>query len=171
MHASARQDAAEFAFTHLGQLPDDSLILDVGSQDINGTLRDLVPLRYRYVGLDIAPGRNVDLVEPIPYKWQSLADNSVDAIMCSQVFEHVQYPWELAKEMLRVLKPGGVCYVCTPHTAQKHKYPIDCSRFWDDGLRGVMEWAGFQVISCYEGPAHVEYGTTIGDTTCIARKP
>jgi SAM-dependent methyltransferase len=36
------------------------------------------------------------------------ADDSVDICLSSNVAEHVQRPWQLADEMLRVTKPGGL---------------------------------------------------------------
>jgi ubiquinone/menaquinone biosynthesis C-methylase UbiE len=35
------------------------------------------------------------------------ADNSIDFVISISVMEHVQYPWIMAKEVMRVLKPGG----------------------------------------------------------------
>ena len=44
-------------------------VLDVGSFDVNGTYRDLIPDAWSYVGLDIRPGPNVDVVVADPYNW------------------------------------------------------------------------------------------------------
>lgn len=40
----------------------------------------------------------------------SLADNSVDVIICNQVYEHVNRQEELMSEIFRVLKYDGFCY-------------------------------------------------------------
>ena len=39
-----------------------------------------------------------------------LRENSVDAVICNQVYEHVDDQTGLMDEILRVLRPGGVCY-------------------------------------------------------------
>jgi len=39
-----------------------------------------------------------------------LADNSVDAVICNQVYEHVDDQSGLMDEIWRVLRPGGACY-------------------------------------------------------------
>lgn len=39
-----------------------------------------------------------------------LADNSVDAVICNQVYEHVDDQTGLMDEIWRVLRPGGACY-------------------------------------------------------------
>ncbi len=40
----------------------------------------------------------------------SLADNSVDVIICNQIYEHVDRQEELMSEIFRVLKYDGFCY-------------------------------------------------------------
>lgn len=37
-------------------------------------------------------------------------DNSFDIIVCTHVYEHVENPKKLFKEIYRVLKRGGICY-------------------------------------------------------------
>ncbi|GAB4325271.1 MAG: hypothetical protein Kow0074_18840 [Candidatus Zixiibacteriota bacterium] len=39
-----------------------------------------------------------------------LRDNSVDGVICNQVYEHVDDQTGLMAEIYRILKPGGVCY-------------------------------------------------------------
>ena len=51
----------------------------------------------------------------LPFK-----DHSVDLILSLAVLEHVPDPWNHAKEILRVLKPGGVLYVGVPFLQPYH---------------------------------------------------
>jgi SAM-dependent methyltransferase len=44
-----------------------------------------------------------------------LADSSVDVIFCEWVVEHVEHPKEFAREVQRVLKPGGWFCALTPN--------------------------------------------------------
>ena len=46
-------------------------------------------------------------VESLPYD-----DSSFDGVVVDQVMEHVKHPWLAAREIQRILKPGGIC-VCT----------------------------------------------------------
>lgn len=39
-----------------------------------------------------------------------LPDDSVDVVICSQIYEHVPDAHAMASEIFRVLRPGGVCY-------------------------------------------------------------
>lgn len=44
----------------------------------------------------------------------ALADDTFDFVLCLETIEHVPNPAALGAEILRVLKPGGVCMVTTP---------------------------------------------------------
>lgn len=41
-------------------------------------------------------------------------DNSQEAIICLAVLEHVEDPWLACRELRRVLKPGGYCFLYVP---------------------------------------------------------
>jgi len=66
------------------------------------------------------------------------ADNSLDAIICMAVLEHVEEPQKAVREMYRVLKPGGYCYIYVPFLYYYHPLPGyygDFYRFTCDGLQ------------------------------------
>lgn len=67
-----------------------------------------------------------------------LEDESVDAIICSSVLEHVENPILAVKEMHRILKKEGGLFVYIPsiypYHARKGHYP-DYWRFFDDTVR------------------------------------
>jgi ubiquinone/menaquinone biosynthesis C-methylase UbiE len=56
----------------------------------------------------------------------SCADNSMDVIVCNQVYEHVPNPRTLITEIYRVLKPGGYCYFAGPNLL----FPIEPHIYW-----------------------------------------
>jgi len=56
----------------------------------------------------------------------SLADASVDVVICNQVYEHVPSPQVLIAQIHRILKPGGICYFAGPNLL----YPIEPHVFW-----------------------------------------
>jgi SAM-dependent methyltransferase len=55
----------------------------------------------------------------IPFK-----DNSIDLIFCHQVFEHVEKPHLLIREISRVLKPGGVFVGSVSHLEPFHSLSV-----------------------------------------------
>jgi SAM-dependent methyltransferase len=75
----------------------------------------------------------------------SLADNSFDAVLSTQVLEHVFSPRQYLTEALRVLKPGGKLILTTHGIWEDHGCPYDFRRWTYDGLRRELEEAGFEV--------------------------
>lgn len=62
-------------------------VLDIGSLDINGNNRYLFT-NYTYFGLDIGPGKNVDLVcRGHEYK----TDKRYDIVISTECFEHDEF--------------------------------------------------------------------------------
>ncbi len=88
-----------------------------------------------YKILDPVPDYNPDIVGDIHNL--PLEDNSQEAIICVSVLEHVENPIKACKELYRVLKSGGYCYVYIPflypYHAQKGYYG-DYWRFTEDSL-------------------------------------
>ena len=57
-------------------------VLDVGSYDVNGSYRHLFSDEYfKYYGLDMEAGPNVDLVLNNPYQWNELGTDSFDIVI------------------------------------------------------------------------------------------
>lgn len=64
-------------------------------------------------------------------------DNSIDAIFCLAVLEHVENPFTAVEEMYRTLKPGGYCYIYVPFLYYYHSeqgYYKDYWRFSKDAI-------------------------------------
>jgi hypothetical protein len=65
--------------------PETGLVYDIGSYDVNGTLKPLV--RNGYVGVDIRPGPNVDVVVSEDGEWNLKVG---DAAISANTVEHVR---------------------------------------------------------------------------------
>ena len=161
MHLSAMADARRFVDRYL-QSAQSIRVADIGSYDVNGTLRPLFARSgWSYCGMDASHGPNVDRVLSSAYSWPEIPDGQFDVVVSTQTLEHIQRPWKWLPEVARICKSNGLVYVCTPNTWAYHEYPIDCWRAWPDGLRAMFEDAGLDVLEAYHnGP----------DTTAIGRK-
>lgn len=148
MHPSSFDKMAAFRRDHLDARRNDPLIIvDLGSHDINGSYRSLFEQpKWRYIGADLAPGENVDLVLRDPYDWRELKTESIDVVISGQTFEHTEFFWETMFEIARVLKPHGLCCIIAPSSGPEHRFPIDCWRFYPDGLRAMARYAGLEVL-------------------------
>ena len=133
------QNAIRFFDTY-GKHKESGLVIDIGSQNVNGTLKDVVPERFKYVGLDFAQADNVDVVLIDPYKLP-YDDKSVDIVISSSCLEHSEFFWLSFLEMVRVVKPDGLIYLNIPSSGQHHPYPVDCWRFRIDAAVALMRWA------------------------------
>jgi len=74
-----------------------------------------------------------------------IADNFFDAILSTQVLEHIQTPDKAVKELFRVLKPGGKLLLTVPFFYEEHLIPHDFFRFTQFGLKFLFEKAGFHI--------------------------
>jgi hypothetical protein len=65
----------------------------LGSQDVNGSLREHCPESVHYIGLDVMPAKSVDIVID-PGGSLPLATDTADAIVSSSAFEHDVCFWD-----------------------------------------------------------------------------
>jgi SAM-dependent methyltransferase len=95
-----------------------------------------------FLNVDLAPFSGVDLVADI--QTLPFTDNSVAAIECDAVLEHVPRPIDAVTECLRVLRPGGLLHIVVPFCHPFHEYPKDYQRWTLDGLKQLL--GRFQII-------------------------
>lgn len=157
-------------------------VLDVGSCDTayayNAVFSDPV---FNYVGLDMVPGKNVDLVLPYPYDWSTIPTDEYDVVISGQAFEHIEFFWVTFSEMVRVLKPGGLLCLIVPANYMQHRYPVDCYRFSTDAMVALVRYNCLQLLHAStdcapsKSPKYqlVRQWTTneLQDTMLVAKKP
>lgn len=139
MHPTSLKYAKLFFNSYLKNIQN-PIIVDIGSQNVNGSLREVAPANFTYVGLDFAQGNGVDIVLEDPYTFP-IEDNYADAVVTSSCFEHSQFFWLTFLEALRILKPGGILYINAPSNGAYHRFPTDNWRFYPDAGIALNEWA------------------------------
>lgn len=141
MHNTALINAEKFYTKYCAENINEKIVLDVGSYDVNGTLKPIFIKAKQYIGIDQNPGPNVDIVcssHNIP-----LQDNYIDIIVSSSCFEHDDMFWLTFKEMCRLIKPLGFIYINAPSNGPYHGYPVDNWRFYLDSWAALKKWAQF----------------------------
>jgi SAM-dependent methyltransferase len=136
-------------------------VVDIGSMDVNGTYRELFdPLNWSYVGIDMAPGKGVDLVIRDPYKFP-LSDGSVDCVISGQMLEHNEFFWLTFAEKLRILRPTGLVFMIAPSIGPIHRFPVDCYRFYPDSYVALAKYTNSVLVDCWLD-ATSEWGDLVG---------
>ena len=138
MHASALDYGKRFFDIHAQARF--RRVLDIGSLDINGSLRSVCPAHLAYTGIDLSPGNGVDVVLCDPYVYP-FPDGHFDMIVSTSCFEHDPLFWITFLECARVLAPGGVFYINAPSNGFYHGHPFDHWRFFPDAGLALQQWA------------------------------
>ena len=143
MHYSSLQNCQQF-FESYGEsiniIAPNAHVVEIGSQDVNGSLRTLCPEQFKYTGVDFVAGKGVDLILDDPYRLP-FDSESVDVVLSSSCFEHSEMFWLLYIEIMRILKPTGVFYLNVPSNGELHRWPVDCWRFYPDSGGALITWA------------------------------
>jgi len=92
-------------------------VLDIGSLDINGNNRYLFS-NYKYIGLDIGNGPNVDIV---CRGHQYNSEELYDIVISTECFEHDEF-WPLTiKNAINLTKSGGLfLFTCATTGRPEH---------------------------------------------------
>ncbi|ABM56417.1 class I SAM-dependent methyltransferase [Verminephrobacter eiseniae] len=167
MHLSSLEHVEQLVGRYLQGL-DALTVIDVGSYDVNGSYRPFFSRPgWRYTGVDLTAGPNVDRVMTSPYRLP-FASHSVDVIVSGQAFEHVQFFWLTWLEMVRVLKPGGHILLLAPSRGPEHRYPQDCWRFYPDAYRALAAYGDLELLevstdwNAHADPDSAPWGDTVG---------
>lgn len=144
-------------------------VLEIGSLDINGTVRhlfdDLIADGGSYVGIDIQEGPGVDVViDAVAIKCKK----PVDIIVCAEVFEHTAVWKEIIKNAHRNLKKNGLFIATMAGEGRAPHSAIDTAP--------IRSWEYYKNITADELSENLKMFTKAGvnvyetDTRCWAIK-
>ena len=106
------------------------IVLDVGAK--HAPYRSTISADT-YMTLDLDPANEPDICCDVhQIDW---ASEYFDAVIATEVLEHLREPQQAVGEMYRILKPGGVCLASTRFFYDYHGDPHDYYRFTWDSLR------------------------------------
>jgi SAM-dependent methyltransferase len=143
----------------LHALPENSRILDAGAGELQNRKYcehlDYISQDFcQYQGAGMHPDEGlqteswdtskIDLVSDITDI--TAPDGSFDAILCSEVLEHVPEPTHALDEFARLLKPGGVLILTAPFASNVHMAPYHfCSGFSKYWYEHHLSLRGFAI--------------------------
>jgi len=122
---------------HAAELPHGSKVLDAGA-GASKYRPFFAHCDYKTQDFCEYRGALVQYLQPIDYVCDvariPLADQSLDAIICTEVFEHVADPMAVLPEFGRLLKPGGKLLLTAPLLSHLHMEPYHYyggfTRYW-----------------------------------------
>lgn len=169
-HALAGEKYVRSRLLPSGRSPDCLILEDVlavvrpFSRDVAGRIldygcggapyRELFARATEYIGVDVAPGPRVDRLLRED-GLTSEPEGSFDAVLSSQVLEHVPDPWRYLAECRRVMKPGGEILLSTHGMFHEHGCPHDYHRWTARGLECLFQNAGFEVLAAHKLTAQI----------------
>jgi SAM-dependent methyltransferase len=107
-------------------------VIEVGSYDVNGSVRSAIlgGGAESYVGVDIAPGPSVDVIQDATRLTERFESGSFDVVLSTEVVEHVRDWRAVFVGMKALCAPGGVVVVTTRSPGfGYHPFPEDYWRF------------------------------------------
>lgn len=155
-----QRDFFQSVKTRFPSLFNNVTVLEIGSLDINGTIRDLFNAK-QYIGVDVQEGPGVDVVaegQLLDYK-----DKSFDTVISAECFEHNPYWAETFVNMARMAKKA-VIFSCAstgrPEHGTRRTTPEDSPYTLDWDYYRNLEAKDFEQkvdLSEYFSEWHFEY--------------
>lgn len=130
-------------------------ILEVGSQDVNGSPREVIQTLNpgKYVGVDFAAGRGVDVVLDVANLSIKFGQEAFDVVISTEMLEHAK-DWRAAVQQMKdVLKVGGLLVVTTRSKGfPYHGYPHDYWRYRIEHFQQIF--SDMTILTLQNDPMH-----------------
>lgn len=116
-------------------------ILEVGSLDINGSVRPYIEtLKARkYIGIDIAMGPGVDEICDVKNIIERYGQESFDVVITTELLEHISDWRKVINNFKDVITPNGIILITTRSCGfSYHGSPSDYWRFEEEDMRYIF---------------------------------
>jgi ubiquinone/menaquinone biosynthesis C-methylase UbiE len=166
----------------LSELPPGASLLDAGAGEC--ALKKYCG-HLRYVSQDLAKYDGTGEVGLQMGSWDTskidivsditdipVQDASFDAVLCSEVLEHVSDPVVALNELMRVLKPGGTLILTAPFCSMTHfapyHYTTGFNRYF---YENHLQRHGFDIVELVENGNYFEFvATQVRQVDVFARR-
>lgn len=119
-----------------------------------------------YIGLDMENPGHPHLTEEVDVFYDGktipFANNTFDAVLSSEVLEHVFEPEATLLEINRVLKPGAMGLFTVPFVWNEHEVPFDYGRYSAFGFTHLLQKCGFEIVELRRTTHFVETWLQLG---------
>jgi SAM-dependent methyltransferase len=143
----------QFDFLHIRRLVDDLAAAIAELDEVHDVLDvycgtrpydDLFPAGARIVGFDIEDRFGV--ADVVSREFLPFEADSFDAVLCTQAFYYLEDPPAAARELRRVLRPGGTALISVPVVWEYDARTFE-NRFTESSLRRVFDgWHDVAVV-------------------------
>ena len=145
---SLRQDVRNILTQYFNKyLTKDHEVYDIGcgTKPFAAVLQDKV---RKYLGVDVDDGfYDSSYIDIIGTAYEvPVGDGFADAVISSQVLEHLEYPEKAIAETARILKQGGLFFLAFPFLYPLHAEPHDYSRITEFKIKKMLEEFGFEIL-------------------------
>jgi SAM-dependent methyltransferase len=125
---------------YVPELPVNSLVLDLGGEVLNKRgLFDINEFKLNVLTLNYSSRKKPNIQGDacnLPFR-----DEQFNAVLCSELLEHVYNPHQVLLEAHRILKVNGRILICVPFLCKIHGDPDDFGRysrsFWERTLQQI----------------------------------
>jgi SAM-dependent methyltransferase len=116
-------------------------VIEIGSCDINGSLRPLMESYNpaKYIGIDLVQGPCVDIVCSIRDVVDRFGEESFDVVISNEMLEHIK-DWRMAIHNIKsICRKGGIILLTTrSRGVQYHGHPYDFWRYEIEDMRNIF---------------------------------
>ncbi len=124
-------------------------VLEVGSCDVNGSLRPFIESRDPeiYVGVDVVNGPGVDVICDGENLLDKFQEETFDIVISTELLEHVRNWAKVVSNIKKVCKPGGIILITTRSIGFPfHGYPYDFWRYELEDMEAIFSDCEIQVL-------------------------
>jgi len=118
-------------------------VLDIGGRD-RGLFQKPKQSVEKWIFADITPNNNPDIVLDVS-DMPNVETESIDVILATELFEHVEKPEQGLRECFRILKKSQVMILSSPFLYKIHADPWDFQRWTQEKWKKTLNQVGFKI--------------------------